>query len=1524
LKEAAAARAQAVGALAEARAKTARLGRAPDPGDDDEELAAHRRRHDRLAQRAEEAREAEAAAARALAESLAAKLADEEADDAAGLAADVPVVLLPVRIETRFAEALPELELAAARLADLRPRPELFVRIYPDDIHATTHEAGLTENERVLGERFWRAAWPDEAAERDAWRILVAQMPAPRAAYVTTALTPDNLAARPAGEPTFPDVPARGAAWSEAVLAGCLPDRFQVIAYRGPAIVHRAVSRPVRVPLALSLAPDEGVAATPVGSNGPELDDAVRWTVEFEQALEAGMAVRIPLDPRDLELGFDTLVVVGVSSTRSPAAAADDLAALIGAHRFGRGLAFVRQGTPTNNSDAAGSGYPPADPQGARSFAVERGGPLAAAGTDGELMAEALGLDIDAFAHVEGAERQEQRNARAMAWALWPATLGYFMEQMADPVFDADAVGLARRHMADFVRGRGPLPALRVGAVPYGVLPVTSLARYAPLRPDAVDRVLPEGLRRLLPFWQRAIEAVPRMGRTGDPDRDLLETLGMDAATQEVRVRRLHGEDLERNLRSLFGFTVDWSNPAKRANRELLEGLGVGHWWPRIEHGTFAPRALPFAGPLVTSRELSETETLAPNYIAYLRGTPFLMLRFLQRLEEDDEAPALLYLLLRHGALTEVRMLVLETAGVATREREVVGVGRGQEPSMWEHLEVLPQGGAVSLQSTTAELPVAGRFEVAGRNVLLADYDAALGVLEGLPTAELQRLLTETLDVCSHRLDAWVTSLATKRLAEARAGQAVGCHLGAYGWVEDVRPRDDAADNAGYVHAPSMAHAATAAILRNAWRSRRGTGDAQRYAVDLSSARVRTAMELLEAVRNGQPLAAVLGYRFERGLHEGHPGLSLDRYIEPFRLLYPLVPSRLPETDEPGEAMPARDVVHALNLRTAFAERTVPFGSSGLPAPGSTDHAAVVAELRALDDAVDAVADLVLAEGVHQLVRGNVDASAAAFDAFTGEGRPPTPEVASVPRSGIGLAHRVAVVLGDGGPGIPPNWPAATPRATAEPALDAWVGTLLGDPRNVRCVASWRAPTAADPNARATREVTLDQLGLRPLDVMALARAGEHAGAGAAGTIDRVISLTVAAGQPEPTDVEIAYARAPGWDHATVRTFPEVLDLARSLGDLVGGARPLAPADLVPPGEAPEAPDLLAADAVGRAADARDALETAANNLAAARAAAAGPLPLPAGTLDALRGTLADAVYFGVPEAVPSSGTGETEALRAALLAQADTSLAEMERRVEAADDALATAAAAADDAARVAAARAAAEAVFGTGFTFVPRFEPGSTAALAAALAAAPGLVGSAAEVRVWAAQAARVRVPLERWHLVEQTARALGANPPSPTPVQLPHKAGEPWVAGPLPPPPAEPPPAGRLSLVLHRAAAPAAEDAWAGLLLDEWTEVIPSTTETTAVSFHFDSPGAAAPGAVLVAVHPTAAERWDTGTLLDILRETLELAKVRAVDSELLAPLGQFLPALVMAGNVAADTVSTLFGAFLAEEATIRGAT
>src|SRR5262245_56702745 len=70
----------------------------------------------------------------------------------------------------------------------------------------------------------------------------------------------------------------------------------------------------------------------------------------------------------------------------------------------------------------------------------------------------------------------------------------------------------------------------------------------------------------------------------------------------------------------------------------------------------------------------------------------------------------------------------------------------------------------------------------------LGDFRDSLEHLATLDSASLQYLTQGVLDLASHRLDAWMTSFATKRLDTMRAEQPRGLYVGGYAWVENLRP----------------------------------------------------------------------------------------------------------------------------------------------------------------------------------------------------------------------------------------------------------------------------------------------------------------------------------------------------------------------------------------------------------------------------------------------------------------------------------------------------------------------------------------------------------------------------------------------------------------------------------------------------------------------------------------------------------------------------------------------------------------
>ena len=223
----------------------------------------------------------------------------------------------------------------------------------------------------------------------------------------------------------------------------------------------------------------------------------------------------------------------------------------------------------------------------------------------------------------------------------------------------------------------------------------------------------------------------------------------------------------------------------------------------------------------------------------------------------------------------------------------------------------------------------------------LASFRAALTQLCAVSCGE-SRIAScfGVLDVCNHRVDAWFTALATRRLESLRATAPQGVVIGGWGCLQDVRRPDpvDPRQRAEYIHTPSLDQAAAAAVMRSAAR-RATAADSHHADIDLSSRRVRLARWILEGVRNGRSLGELLGVRFERAV-KGTPA----------------------ET-------------HLAQLRTRFRRPagsacwTVCAAAEGRP---SLDHrrARGARGAEGMSEALDAVADALTAEAVYQIVKG--------------------------------------------------------------------------------------------------------------------------------------------------------------------------------------------------------------------------------------------------------------------------------------------------------------------------------------------------------------------------------------------------------------------------------------------------------------------------------------------------------------------------------------------------------------------------
>jgi hypothetical protein len=1470
------------------------------------------------------------------------------------------LVLFPVRLETRFFKLQGGVS-------------ELRVRVYPDTVHINTHEPELTEQELTWGKHFWEQTWragKDEEAAKLAWRQLADRFDARRAGWVARALKPLNPGDRPdppvsATEPlpkpiSFPTPATKSDDWTRAPLAAALPSRWHVLAYANGELVKKETGQPIRANLVVG--PDPSPKPPPDSSQPPPpppppsdevlaIDEAMKWMVDFDEAERAGMGIRLKLSSEQARQGLDFLLVLGTQFTSGfdRADGTQHLVELFEAHHYTEGLSFVLNGTPSNNTKDAPSGFSTADLGHAESYQDERDTTAfkPGDGSNADVLANALGLrdaNGQVFANLTNAAAMEQLDARHMNRALWPATWGYFLTQMLAPqdkrqLLTSNDVSWVQRHFIKYVRASGPLPALRVGRQPYGILPVTTLSRWKPKKGEeqqfARDTALRNFLLKLRGLWRNNLSQVPRIGRNTNPDQDFADTLSMDGVSSRYAIRHLFDESYLSSLWSLIAPTADrfaWFGKQQEMATAIVKLLELD-WQPWLSQATYSGWKTELSGPIAQADTASESVPLAPDYLTLLLDASIDDLR-----NEAFPAPkprSLLYALLRHALLGEY----LKAASSLPQAKNTFAELASRPPDTF--LRALSAEPDPNVALHLAEL-------IKFRESMTWLKTANAPKLARLSAAKLERLCAGTLDTCANRLDAWITSLATKRLDEMRQANPIGILIGGYGWVmnlssadrlrpelalpDEFAPLFSVVDNPGYTHTPSLGQAATVAVMRSGHLTHADPAQKDLLAINLSSERVRLASWLLDGVRQGQPLGALLGYRFERRLRDTP---RLAQFIRYFREVAPLVAKKLSQTaEQPSdgvslEALAANNVVDGLALQRKWQALNPPGAVASLDmllsllgqikkpdgqmikklddqlkARAIQESAGLIAELNLLDDAVDALSDALLAESVHHAVQGNPLRTASTLDAAAGGAVPPELEVVRTPRTGIALTYRL-VALFAATPALPPEWPqpAQPHRADAEPLLNAWAAKLLGNPNKVRCLVERYDP--ATGATLETKELRLSELRLAPLDLI-------YAVQGARDVQLREIEERICYALMRNPDgfapdsaLRINPKRGSGWA-ADDLSCGDLVELSRTARRLFSGARALDANDLnLPERTQPASVDV--AELSGRADKAEQTLQAIKADLQPWLNSATAP-----DDLETLRDALVRASHCGVPGAVPLSAAGAGDAARDILLLQANAVAKEVARR----DEQLTTlktsfkAATAPPDERTFQVNRL--QAVFGEAFVVLPRFTAGNAAELEQALADSVKIQDNDPLAAVtWFQRTARVREGVARLDASLHYAEALGAVERLNLIVaQLPFKSDDRWVGLPLKPDrPLSP---SRFSLIVQSAAKLDLKQPLAGLLIDEWVEAVPSASETTGLVFQYDQPDAAPPQSILLAVPPDLEQVWTIWTLQQVLLETLDLARLRAVDAEaLMDEVGHYLPALYVPVTTDGKTVSTDLG-------------
>lgn len=1037
--------------------------------------------------------------------------------------------------------------------------------------------------------------------------------------------------------------------WSQASRVNLLPERLALIRYKGNQAMEPVFGNPIPFPLPTSPDPDADAAKQfkQAAHGDLEFADPIKWVADFDNAVSIGMGFRIDLAPDEVN-GFARLLVLGVKLSADATEGKKQIETLFDHHYFSKkGLSLLPQGTPTNNTASSDAGYSRKDAADATfdlyfnqtpGFTPED---ELSKRTDGQWLAEWLGIDYSITQKLLNSGGVDQCDVRNMNTALWPATMGYVMESLMKGGFTPEVIAQTRTFFNHYVSGRGPVPAIRIGNQPYGILPAAAFHRLTWMTPD--NRLLAAGnagpaqflnslyqlLLRIDHYWKTyLVGSVAQVTQqTTAPYQTLLDVVGLHPNSVEFHRRYLETLIEMSNTMSLI-------KPAFKANAGVIsQAVDLLHntlgYQTDILPQVAALLGLPWQVPvtfLIDDVPLSEDKKIRAytadkrNYITALTDQARKSEDALRMGEGLTERPDTeLYRLLKYaleqgyhssgiGAAEAVN--AFPAAQLASMKIEQPFTHQQWEGAVTESryallYQTVP---AISATKTVSEFVRDSLHELVTPvfSSYLSDQLKALDQLAKASTAQLERAMVEHIDCCSYRLDAWKTGILTNELTYLRNNggnitneqRNTGIFIGAFGWLENVKPEknkvisvkevpsDLVADfnpdghkvflsdsaNEGFIHAPSLNQGVTAAVLRNGYIAH-GKPDANNVlAVNLSSERIRLALSVIEGIQGGQSLAALLGYHFERELHDSNQALlTIDSYIYPLRRVFPLYADQLKDTavkntgidpdTVPITAIEARNVVHGVNLanhvknQTVAANKNYPFGLSLLNNDPAI-AAAITAAVNHIIDIADAIADMGMAESVHHVVMGNYDRAAGVLDAYSKGNYPQEPDVIHTPRSGATLTHRVSIPL----PFVPLD-PGKGPRAQSEPSVNQWLSTILPPVNKIICQCSYTSRADGLPKKTA---ISMQDLDLTPIDLLYLLHAFDT---GALNEIDDRLLYHLQTTADPVIDGTMTFGYTEDASSADAFSLFQVMPLIRSLRALLVESATLSPGDMALPNE---------------------------------------------------------------------------------------------------------------------------------------------------------------------------------------------------------------------------------------------------------------------------------------------------------------------------------------------------------------------
>ena len=566
-----------------------------------------------------------------------------------------------------------------------------------------------------------------------------------------------------------------------------------------------------------------------------------------------------------------------------------------------------------------------------------------------------------------------------------------------------------------------------------------------------------------------------------------------------------------------------------------------------------------------------------------------------------------------------------------------------------------------------------------------------------------------------------------------------------------------------------------------------------------------------------------------------------------------------------------------------------------------------------MEDYSDSLGDLLLAESVYQMAKGNRDRASAALRIMNSGGQVLMPEFVRTPMKGKAITHRTGIIFIQRAVNtIKQGWTNnGTPRSLLSPDLNYWLSLQLPDPSQIKIISKL--------NDGTRKEILLSELNIEPLDLLYTLPESFHNSQQCllVMLVQTIVMTKFSIDFPvDEQSLQVDFKDRSTFSNSEFSMF-EISSLLATLKKLLSKIRPISPNDFLLPDRPAASNDKYNASELKKnivayssptgivstviqslrtnAAELENAIDTAKPESVVKLLTKQVIISLQSAWQNGVVKTGSEGIYYWSNESLKR------------WIAKAGAAAIELEDKLNKTRQIIADIPITLTGEILFNKLQDAVVALFDQTVPVFPFISPQNITEINECYTSR-SLIENAKDIDIdeWMREAALVRKQLSVYRRSVLIRDSLLDNMTvSPlTVLQLPFfkETKQAWIGGKIPvaADAIDFKERASLSLVFEMPGSFIFENSFSGFIIDEWPEWIPESQVDTGVTFQYNQPGTEPPQSMLLAVTPVEAGNWKWEHLTGAVDEALEMAKKRLVTPDIIKTnpaLSQVLPAVIL---------------------------